>query len=257
VCGEAKAVTTNPFFDVVDTTAAGFEADATPICTEGISRGVWYSFLPDTSGTLFVSTAGSDFRAAIDVFANGCTGIGTEVGCAGSPFGDETLPATLQMPVVAGTPYRIHVASLSDFETPTSTLHLGIVFVSAPLGQSATISQLVLGTPTLNTAECGFTDPPGSLFPITVTYSDPSGNVKDGEVAPLVLEHFEPSQREEVGIYTAPPLLTGDASNGTATVNVCALFNADTIVSFKVRLVTIAGVSNELVGALPKPPGAD
>ncbi len=43
----------------------------------------------------------------------------------------------------------------------------------------------------------------------------------------------------------------------TATVAVCALFNADTIVSFKVKLVTIGGVSNELVGALPKPVGAD
>ena len=100
LCADAKAVAGNPFFEMVDTTAAGFTADPTPICTEGVSRGVWYAFTPDANGTLVVSTAGSDFRAAIDVFANGCGG--TEVGCAGSPFGDQTPPATLQVPVIAG-----------------------------------------------------------------------------------------------------------------------------------------------------------
>ena len=75
-------------------------------------------------------------------------------------------------------------------------------------------------------------------------------------MAPVVLEHFEPSQREEGGASGGSPSPDGDASNGTASFDVCALFATDTIVSFKVRLVTIGGISNQLVGALPKPAGA-
>jgi len=256
-CGAATTLAPNPYFEVLDTTAAGVTGeDPTPICAAGgIERGVWYAFTPATNGLLVVTTAGSDFRAAIALYTGGCGG--TEVACEASLPGDVETPAAVQYLVAAGTEYRIHVAALSGFERPTSTLSLSAAFVPLGFGQGATISQLILGAPVLNTPSCDFTGTPGSSFPMTVTYADPAGNVQDNLVAPIVNEHFEPSQREETGIFTALPVLTGDAFNGTASFSICALFNTDTIVSFKVRLATIGGVSNELVGALPKPVGAN
>jgi hypothetical protein len=158
--------------------------------------------------------------------------------------------------VTAGVPYVIEIGNNGDLTPPTATLQLSIVFVPQPFGAPATISQLVLGTPVVSSALCD-SGVLGTEFPITITYADPTGNVKDGMVVPLVFEHFEPSQREEYGAYTGTPVVTGDGFNGTVSFGVCGLFNADTAVSFKVNLATLGGLSNQLVGALPKPPGAN
>ncbi len=258
-CSAATAIDPNPFFQIVDTTAAGFlDDEPTPSCAgAGVVRGVWYGFTPATNGQLILTTAGSDFRAAIALYAGGCDG--AEVACEASLPGDQLTPATVQFPVTGGTPYRVHVATLDGFQAATSTLSFTAAFVPLSLGQSpATISNLILGTPVVNDPTCALVSGQSSTsFPMTVTFADSSGQTVSGQVAMLALEHFEPSQREEYGVPSVPYDVTGDGFSGTVHFDACAHFGTDTLVSFKVNLATVGGLSNQLVGALPKPPGAD
>ncbi len=247
-CGLAKPIDANPYFEVLDVTAADSTDVVSPSCTAGgFTRDVWYSFTPSMNGTLAVSTVGSTYDTLIAVFDR-CGG--TELACANATDQD-----ALQVPVTAGVPYFIEIRNTGNLIPPTATLQLSVVFVPGVVGSPPTISQLVLGAPVVDSPNCNL-GVLGTAFPMTFTYADPAGNVKEGMIAPLALEHFEPSQREEVGIYTGPPVVTGNGFNGTVSFGVCAVFNSDTVVSFKVSLVTFGGVSNQLVGALPKPPGA-
>lgn len=139
------------------------------------------------------------------------------------------------------TPTPTPTRTLTPTPSPTSTI---------------TISYLVMGTPEVNTAACDF-GTPGTAFPMTMNYSDPTGNVNNSTV-PLVALHFEPSQREEDAIVPAAPVITGDGFNGTISFSPCVLFETDTVVSFKPQIVTDGGnLSNQLSAALPKPPGAN
>jgi hypothetical protein len=249
-CGTARPLDTNPYFELLDVTAAGNDIDVPgPSCTVNrFSRDVWYTFTPDANGLLTISTIGSSYDTIIAVFDR-CGG--TELACANGAAQD-----TLQLPVTAGVPYFIEIANEGELPPPTATLQVSAAFVPGAFGSPATISQLILGTPVLNNAFCDI-NVTGSTFPMTITYSDPTGSVQDDMFVPLVLEHFEPSQRELNGIYTGPPIRTGDAFNGTIDFGVCVAFGTDTAVSFKVNLVTTGGFSNQLVGALPRPSGAN
>ena len=248
-CETAKPLAANPYFELLDATAASTPDRLNPSCTDGgLSRTVWYSFTPDANGILAISTVGSSYDTLIAVYDR-CGG--NELACA-----NDAVQDALQIPVVAGTPYLIEVANTGDLVPPTATLQLSAVFLPQAIGSPATISQLLLGTPVVNSPLCQ-TNVSGTEFPITITYADPTGNVVDGAVFQFVLEHFEPSQREEVGIPTGAPVLTGDVSNGKASFGVCGFFGTDTAISFKVRLATFGGLSNQLVGALPRPPGAN
>ncbi|MBY0310643.1 MAG: lamin tail domain-containing protein [Phycisphaerales bacterium] len=75
-----------------------------PTCEAGVSKGVWYSFTPATSGSYEFSTCGSTFDTELTVFtwAPGDCGIPaswTEVGCDT----DTCIGGTTGEPVVCGT----------------------------------------------------------------------------------------------------------------------------------------------------------
>lgn len=254
LCAAAKAIDANAFFEVLDTTAATYSGgEAVPSCSPGgVARSVWYSFTPATSGLLAVSTVGSSSDTVVAVYSSGCGG--PEIACGNDDGG---LPqAAVQTTVSAGTTYFIQVAE-SDAPSPSSTLHLSFAFIPGLVGSPATISNLVLGTPEVGSPLCDFGNGIGTAFPMTVDYADPTGNVTPGFAFQLVLTHFEPSQREEYAVPTDEPVVTGDGFTGTVSFGACALFDTDTIVSFNVNLITLGGLSNQLVGALPKPPGAN
>jgi len=251
LCSAAQPIDTSLFFAALDTTAATVSGgEVLPSCALGaVARSVWYRFRPPSTGVLSISTAGSDYDTVLAVKGGSCGG--SELACAD----DSGFPqSALALPVTAGTDYFIQVAERGD-PAPTSALHLSLAVVPLQIGSPPTISNLVLGTPQVNAPECDVVM--GTAFPMTIDYSDPSGNVQPDAMAALVLEHFEPSQREEYGIWTGVPVITGDGFTGTLSFGVCAFFGTDTAVSFKVNLATLGGLSNQLVGALSKPPGAN
>jgi hypothetical protein len=254
-CAASRMVTENPFFEVLDTTAATLgDIETPPSCALGsIGRSVWYQVTAPGTGILSVSTVGSDYDTVVAVREETCDG--SELACVD----DSGLPQSVAVvPVTAGTDYLIRVAERGT-PAATSALHLTLAFVPLQIGTPPTISNLVLGTPEVNSPLCDI-GVVGTAFPMTIDYADPTGNVQPDAVAALVLEHFEPSQREEYGIPTEAPVVTGDGFSGTVSFGVCAFFGTDTIVSFKVTLLTLVTLglpSNQLIGALPKPPGAN
>lgn len=251
-CGLAQGIE-SPLFETRDTTAANFnDEDLVPTCAvSGASRSVWYEFTATAGGSLFLTTAGSDHATAIAVRTGGC--LGTEVAC-----GTSAVDETVQLTVTMGTTYSIQVSALGD-PPLTSALRFGAVFVPGLTGSPATISNLVMGTPLVNTAACDFgTGAPWTAFPMTMNYSDPTGNVKEFFTFPFVLLHFEPSQRQEAAVMPALPVITGDGFTGTISFSPCVRFDTDTVVSFKPQIITGGGnLSNQLTAALPKPPGAN
>ncbi len=251
-CGSAQGIE-SPLFDTRDTTAANFtDEDPVPTCAvSGASRSLWYEFTAPAGGTVFLTTAGSDHATAIAVYTGGC--LGTEVACGTSGADD-----LVQLTVAAGITYSIQVSALGD-PPLTSVVRFGAVFVPGLTGSSPTISNLVMGTPLVNTAACDFgTGSPWTGFPMTMSYSDPTGNVKEFFTFPVVLLHFEPSQRQEAAAVPALPVITGDGFTGTISLMPCVRFDTDTVVSFKPQIITIGGnLSNQLSAALPKPPGAN
>ncbi len=250
-CGSARPIESNSFFEVLDATAATSGEDPGPSCNAGgFSRGVWYSFTPTTNGVLLISTVGSSYDTMIAVY-DGCDG--PELACGNDPASPQD---TLQQSVLAGVTYWIQVGNSGDPTPPTATLQLSTAFVPLAIGSPATISKLVLGTPVVDSPFC-FNGVAGTAFPLSFDYSDPTGIVTPGMAAPLVMTHYEPSQREEFAIPASPPVITGNGFTGDVSYVVCGYFGTDTIISFKVKLATFGGLSNELVGALPKPPGAD
>jgi hypothetical protein len=182
-CGSEQGIE-SPLFETRDTTAANFTDELVPTCAvSGASRSVWYEFTAPAGGTLFLTTAGSDHATAIAVYTGGC--VGTEVAC-GTSADDETV----QVAVTQGITYSIQVSAVGD-PPATSALRFGAVFVPGLTGSPATISNLVMGTPQVNTAACDFgTGAPWTAFPMTMNYSDPTGNVKNFFTFPLVLLHF-------------------------------------------------------------------
>lgn len=251
-CESAQGIE-SPLFDTRDTTAANFtDEDLVPTCAVGgASRSLWYEFTAPAGGTLFLTTAGSDHSTAIAVYTGGCRG--TEVACGTSDAGE-----TIQLNVTQGITYSIQVSAVGD-PPLTSVVRFGAVFVPGLTGAPATISNLVMGTPLVNTAACDFgTGAPWTAFPMTMNYSDATGNVKDFFTFPFVLLHFEPSQRDEAAVIPALPVITGDGFTGTISFAPCVRFDTDTVVSFKPQILTGGGnLSNQLSAALPKPPGAN
>jgi hypothetical protein len=251
-CDAAQGIESS-LFETRDTTAANFtDEDLVPTCAvSGASRSLWYEFTAPAGGTLFLTTSGSDHATAIAVYTGGCRG--TEVAC-----GANAPEETVQLAVTQGITYSIQVSAVGD-PPLTSVVRFGAVFVPGLTGAPATISNLVMGTPQVNTAACDFgTGAPWTAFPMTMSYSDPSGNVKNVTTFPIVLLHFEPSQRNEAAAIPALPVITGDGFTGTISFAPCVRFDTDTVVSFKPQILTLGGnLSNQLSSALPKPPGAN
>ena len=215
-CAAARPISSDTFFDVLDTTAATVRATASrhlPVRPGGVSRSVWYSFTPDQHGhhqrqhrrqRLRHGAGGLERLPAADPSSPALTMYGSRSRC-------------WRVPVTAGTTYFIQVAATGN---PAADQHVASRR-SFPwsLGSPPTISKLVLGTPEVSSPLCNAGS--GTAFPLRFDYIDQGGNVKRRLRLRPGADAFEPSQREETDAHRIAPTITGDGFTGTVSFGAC------------------------------------
>ena len=94
----------------MSTTNATATGDSVPACQTNFGSGVWFKFTPQTSGTVTISTCGSDFNTVLQVYSGSCGAlVPIPSGCNDS--GGSACPsansAVLQFPGIGGQTYWI------------------------------------------------------------------------------------------------------------------------------------------------------
>ncbi len=98
---------------MMSTAGATSAGDSTPSCQTDFANGVWFTFTPATNGNVIITTCGSDFDTALQVYTGGCGSL-TPVngGCNdddGPACGSDSSLASVSFPGTAATTYRILV----------------------------------------------------------------------------------------------------------------------------------------------------
>jgi hypothetical protein len=105
-CSGALSMTAGTTY-TLNTATATPTNDPTPTCEGTFGKGVWYSFTPSASGTVTISTCGSDFDTALAVYTGSCGSL-TEIACNDdSGPACATSQASVSFSGTAGTTYRI------------------------------------------------------------------------------------------------------------------------------------------------------
>src|SRR5439155_7393493 len=85
---------------VFNTAGSSTQTGEEPICNVIGGASQWISFLPDTNGVLFLSTAGSTYETVMAVFVRSTTNAGlSQVNCN---HGTNGQPSSLNVPVEMG-----------------------------------------------------------------------------------------------------------------------------------------------------------
>ncbi len=195
------------------TVSATSTGDPTPICRSNFGKGVWYAFTPPTSGTVTVSTCGSNFDTVLQVYTGGCTELTAVPGGCDDDKGPDCPgpghPASVSFAGTAGTTYRILaggfnslsgnlqiVARVSSTPTPTRIISLSgnLAFGNVAVGSSAqrplAISNIGNSALTVSSISypTGFSGnfsgaiPAGSSQNVTVTFSPAAATTYGGTV---------------------------------------------------------------------------
>jgi hypothetical protein len=122
----ATQIGSTPYSDTLDVTQATPAADDPTDCF-GNAHSVWYAYTPTESGTLDVSTAGSDYDTALGVYT-GSRGTLTPVTC--NDDADGALTSHVSIPVTAGTTY--YVLAVAAWSSPPGTLQLSVSLTPPP-----------------------------------------------------------------------------------------------------------------------------
>jgi hypothetical protein len=151
MCGSAIAMTAGTAYGL-NTANATSIGDPTPGCQSSFGKGVWYSFIPASSGTFTISTCGSDFDTALAVYTGACGAL-TQTAC-----NDQNGPAcagnqaSVSFVATAGTRYMILAGgvagasgNLSILAAPSSGLKIIPTFDSSITSdpQAATIQATI------------------------------------------------------------------------------------------------------------------
>ena len=64
----------------VNTSAATTTGDPKPSCVPSFGKGMWFTVTPGSSGTVTVSTCGSDFDTALGIYTGSCGAL-VQVAC--------------------------------------------------------------------------------------------------------------------------------------------------------------------------------
>ncbi len=100
LCGGAIALSENTAY----TMNTGTATDDTTPCLGTCSKGVWFTYTPSCSGTATVTTCGSSFDTAIEIFGGTCGALNS-IGC--NVNGVCAPQSTFSFPCSAGTTYYI------------------------------------------------------------------------------------------------------------------------------------------------------
>jgi hypothetical protein len=106
---KATTITSLPFDDTVDTSAASLEAsEPTPSCaSNGLFNTVWYAFTPNTSGSISLRNPSNSFSPVVAAYTGSSLTSLTEVRCQTDGF-------PLTFVVEAGTTYYFQAGGLFD-----------------------------------------------------------------------------------------------------------------------------------------------
>lgn len=113
----ATPVTTTPYSDTLDVSRAT-PAEDDPTDCFGNAASVWYAFTPSESGTLDISTAGSDYDPALGVYT-GSRGALSPLACNDDDAG---LTSYVSFEATEGVTY--YVLAVAAWSSPPGTLQL-------------------------------------------------------------------------------------------------------------------------------------
>jgi hypothetical protein len=114
----ATQITSSPFSDTLDVSRATAAPDDPEDCY-GSAASVWYAFTPSVSGTLDISTAGSNYDTALGVYT-GSRGALSPVAC--NDDADGALTSHVSLEATAGVTY--HILAVAAWGSTPRTLQL-------------------------------------------------------------------------------------------------------------------------------------
>jgi hypothetical protein len=125
----ATVITSTPYSDTIDASGATPAADD-PVDCYGTHGSVWYAFTPSASGTVDVSTAGSDYDTALGVY-EGSRGSLAQVACENDS--DPMLTSHVSFQATAGSTYYVLVVSAGGGALRTLQLSVSLTPPPPPL----------------------------------------------------------------------------------------------------------------------------
>jgi plastocyanin len=106
LCSGAIAMTAGTVYSI-NTAGATSSGDSVPSCGSSFGKGVWYSYTPGASGTVTISTCGSDFDTILSVYSGSCGSLVSMACNDDNGPACSTPTASLTFSGIAGTTYRI------------------------------------------------------------------------------------------------------------------------------------------------------
>jgi hypothetical protein len=125
----ATQIASTPYEDTRDVSRAQ-AADDDPVDCYGSAASVWYAFTPSESGTLDISTAGSDYDTALGVYT-GSRGALTPVAC--NDDADGALTSKVSFEATTGVTYYILAVAASGSRPGTLQLSASLTPPTPPL----------------------------------------------------------------------------------------------------------------------------
>jgi hypothetical protein len=107
-CSGAIPMTAGALYGL-NTANATSTGDPTPVCQTNFGKGVWYTFPPTVSGIANISTCGSDFDTALQVYTGNCESLMPLDGGCNDDGGPAcvSVNASVSFSATAGTTYWI------------------------------------------------------------------------------------------------------------------------------------------------------
>jgi hypothetical protein len=114
-CNSAIAMAAGLTYTLNTANATSGEDEA-PICQPSFGNGVWYNFTPAANGIVTISTCGSDFDTALQIFSGDCGSLLPVVDGCNSDNGPTCLgnQASVSFSGSAGVPYQILVGGSNN-----------------------------------------------------------------------------------------------------------------------------------------------
>jgi hypothetical protein len=164
----------------VSTAAATSTGDPTPGCQGSFGKGIWFTYTPSSSGTVTISTCGSDFDTVLAVYSGSCGSL-TPVACNDNNGPScATSRASVSFSATSGTTYFILAGgsggasgNLSIVASGPGGLKIIPTFDASITGdpQSATIQA------TINAAIAFYQANFSDLITVTITFKEMGGGL--------------------------------------------------------------------------------